>query len=291
MDQQLKKEGFAGQKLHVIPSATLKKAMGHPLCKNLYITDIGYYPNAKFHNRERVAGCQQHILIYCAKGKGWCQVNDTLYEIAAHQMVILPQQAPHKYGADTENPWTIYWVHFDGPYAASMISHLLKVSSFRAVDVPFNEARDTLFEKIYALLEMADNMDNMVDALLAFPYYLTSFGNSGANQRLELPDNDPIGKSIVFMKAHLAGAITLQALANQACLSVSHYCTLFQEKTHNSPVRYFVFLKMQYACQLLENTSLSVKQIGVALGFDDQFHFSRVFTKMIGVSPRGFRKR
>jgi AraC-like DNA-binding protein len=84
---------------------------------------------------------------------------------------------------------------------------------------------------------------------------------------------------------------SLQAFADEASISVSHYSALFRQKTHNSPINYFIFLKIQNACQLLENTKLSVKQIGNELGYSDPFHFSRTFTKVVGVSPRAYRLR
>jgi len=80
-----KKEGFQGQKSYMMPSSTLKKAMSHPLCKSLYITDIGYYPNAQFHSRERKKGCQQYNLIYCVKGEGWYNILDKKYVLKGNQ--------------------------------------------------------------------------------------------------------------------------------------------------------------------------------------------------------------
>jgi AraC-like DNA-binding protein len=85
--------------------------------------------------------------------------------------------------------------------------------------------------------------------------------------------------------------MNLKSLAGHVALSVSHYAALFQQKTNNSPVNYFIFLKMQHACMLLENTQLSVKQVAAELGYSDPFHFSRTFKNVMGVSPKGFRAR
>ena len=291
MKKQFKKEGFEGQKSYVMPLATLKKAMRHPLCKDLYITDIGYYPNAMFHSRERKTGSPQNVLIYCVKGAGWYQVNDERFELYANQLTILPQNISHKYGADKENPWTIYWIHFEGEHSKALIKHLRKDDSCKPLHVPLNEERSLLFDKLILLLEMADNMDNMLDAFLSLPYYLISFKALTFKQAGSRDDNNPVARSIAFMRTMLSAALNLNTLAAHVSLSVSHYSTLFQQKTHNSPVKYFIFLKMQHACQLLASTHLSVKQIAIKLGYEDPFHFSRMFTKVIGISPRAFRQR
>ena len=48
-------------------------------------------------------------------------------------------------------------------------------------------------------------------------------------------------------------------------------------------------LKMQYACELLEQTELKINQICCMVGIADQYYFSNLFTKNIGVSPSGYR--
>lgn len=71
-----KKEGFAGQRSCVLPTELMRQIAAYPLCENLYITDIGYYPHAALHARERREGSPKHILIYCVKGEGWYYLND-----------------------------------------------------------------------------------------------------------------------------------------------------------------------------------------------------------------------
>jgi AraC-like DNA-binding protein len=291
MNSYLKKEGFIGQKFCVLTASILKKAQNHPLCKGLYITDIGYYPKAKFHYRERKKGSKQYVLIYCVKGAGWYQIKDEKFQLSANQMVILPQKIPHKYGANAENPWTIYWLHFAGEYAVELMNHILLNDSYQPVPVLLSEERNTNFEKLLLFVEMANNMDNMIDAFLTLPYYLNSFRDSGIKSKMPSDEMGSVAKSIVFMKSRLNTMISLKSLAEHVSLSASHYSALFQKQTHFSPINYFIYLKMQYSCQLLENTKLSVKQIGNELGYTDPFHFSRTFSKVVGVSPRAFRLR
>ena len=100
---------------------------------------------------------------------------------------------------------------------------------------------------------------------------------------------DVVKQSINFMKKHLDKNLTLSELAEQAGLSASHYSALFRRKTQNAPVSFFMFLKVQKACQLLENTNLRIKEIATRIGFEDPYHFSRVFTHFMGLSPRRFR--
>jgi AraC family transcriptional regulator, arabinose operon regulatory protein len=54
---------------------------------------------------------------------------------------------------------------------------------------------------------------------------------------------------------------------------------------------YFMRMKMNKASILLITTDMQVNQIASKVGFTDNFHFSRVFSKIIGMSPQKFRKQ
>ena len=69
------KDGFPGEIMYVVPRPVLDKARSHPLVSPLTPTDIGWFPSARFHYRERPAGAPEHILIYCAEGSGWCEID------------------------------------------------------------------------------------------------------------------------------------------------------------------------------------------------------------------------
>ena len=65
------------------------------------------------------------------------------------------------------------------------------------------------------------------------------------------------------MQGCLHEAKTLQDFAQQAGLSVPHFCHLFKTTTGVSPMAYFHELKMKRACELLDHTNLSNKEIAL----------------------------
>src|SRR5688500_1993942 len=108
-----KKDGFEGQRAIVIPPTILASFCDkHPVVKQLYVTDIGYYPNAKHHHRHRLRGTEGNIIIYCVSGKGKARIEKQTYPVTAGEFILLPAKKAHEYSADEGSPWTIYWVHF-----------------------------------------------------------------------------------------------------------------------------------------------------------------------------------
>ena len=80
-------------------------------------------------------------------------------------------------------------------------------------------------------------------------------------------------------------------MAEEVRLSASHFSRLFAERTGHSPIDYFIQLKIQRACQLLNNSDWSIAEVAREMGFEDQFYFSRLFRKVMNMSPREYRKR
>ena len=71
----MKKDSFEGEKMLVLHKKSLKKLRKNRFTKHLYVTDVGYFPKAKYHYREREEGCSENILIFCTKGSGWVEMN------------------------------------------------------------------------------------------------------------------------------------------------------------------------------------------------------------------------
>ena len=287
-----KREGFQGQRAIVLPKKILELCAYTPPINSLYITDIGFYPRAEYHYRERLGGISQNILIYCIEGKGWLEVPSGHYDVNPNEFLIIPADMPHTYGADEKTPWTIYWVHFKGiqsPYFASLLSKQYK--EFVSYS-PFLDERIKIFDSIYKALESGYSLDNLTYSNISFGYFLASlsFTDKFASAR-HVIEKDAVDFSIEFMQNHLDVQLTLESLASSINLSVSHYSSIFRKKTGYSPVVYFNHLKIQHACQYLQFTTLRINEIASKLGIDDAYYFSRMFTKIMGISPLEYRNK
>jgi len=98
-----------------------------------------------------------------------------------------------------------------------------------------------------------------------------------------------IERSIDFMHKNLAKSLKLRDLAKIAGMSPGHYGMLFRKIREHTPVDYFNRLRIQKSCELLKTTDRPVGQIGESIGFTDPYYFSRLFKKVMGISPRLYR--
>ena len=292
MSATRKREGFKGQRAIVIPAKILAKHFdNHPIVKQLYVTDIGYYPNALYHYRKRIHGVNQYILIYCVKGNGWAIISDKKYNMSAGDFILLPANTPHEYGADEQAPWTIYWMHFKGSTSDPMAEELFQKVLMQTNKITFSDQRIKLFDSIYDNLEQGYGKHTAGYASILSWHFLGSFlYDDRFSPTPTQKSNDVTEKAIEYMHNHLKERIILKQLCSYLGVSLSHFSLLFKQKTGYAPIEYCIYLKIQKACQLLQFSLLRINEIAVEVGINDQYYFSRLFTDTMGVPPKQYRK-
>lgn len=91
------------------------------------------------------------------------------------------------------------------------------------------------------------------------------------------------------MHSRISDPVGLETLAREAGLSVSHFSEMFWEETHHSPMAFYTHLRIRAACRLLDHTARPVKAVALETGYSDRYYFSRVFKKVMGISPDKYR--
>ncbi|MCA1556685.1 MAG: helix-turn-helix domain-containing protein [Acidobacteria bacterium] len=92
------------------------------------------------------------------------------------------------------------------------------------------------------------------------------------------------------MRRDLRTRLTLNDMARSVDLTSFHFCHLFKAETGHSPVRYLKAMRLERARELLETTSLSVKEIRASVGLNDESHFARDFRTLYGLTPQKHRE-
>ena len=96
---------------------------------------------------------------------------------------------------------------------------------------------------------------------------------------------------IEYIEEHLDTALTLAQMAKAVHLSAFHFARQFKAATGSPPHRYVVARRVERAQQLLrESEDLSLAEIATHVGFSDQSQLSNHFKRVVGVTPRQFRK-
>lgn len=95
-----------------------------------------------------------------------------------------------------------------------------------------------------------------------------------------------------FISTHFAEEVDINAFARQLNYSYSYLTKAFYQEYQQSPTKYLIQVRLNYAKQLLtKHFELSIQQVGEMTGYPDQSYFSRMFKKFTGYSPLEYRNR
>lgn len=280
------------ERIYVIPDALIYDIKKHPLANSLYFSDIGCFENATNHSRERVNGCEQAILIYCFKGSGYYIENGHRKIVEQNTVLFIPENTPHLYASSKDNPWSILWIHVKGRNLSNYYSYHQHTISL--IPVPFEKQNRirTLFEDIFEILEQGFHFENLLYSYQVLAHILGLFFLSPNYNKLSMKESgSSIYTSINYMVESLHETLTLDDLARHSKLSPVHYSYLFKKNTGYSPINYFLRLKIQKACTYLDISDCPINEIAELLGFKDPFYFSRLFHKIMGMSPSDYKKK
>ena len=285
-----RRDGFLGEKQINVPKAVLSKFIRQKTFLNsLFITHIGYFPKALYHYRERKKGCDDYILFYSLDGKGYIDNRREKIELQPNQFIIIPPHVFHRYQADLDNPWTIYWVHFSSSKLKEFGADFNIERFYRPTDIHYNEHIIRTWIEMYSSLDAGYNAANIGYANLCLYRFISFFLFPNKIVSTEEPDS-PLDRSITYMKENIANRLTTEDIAKKFEYSPSHYTAIFKRKTGMSPIDYFIRLKIHYACQLLTQSELKIKDISEKIGYDDAYYFSRLFKQIMGKSPKEYRQ-
>lgn len=284
---QVQENSLHHHRYRVIPQSVLKRILNHPLCRNLFLTEIGYEDNTLFHPFTKRKLNIHYLLVYVVKGEGRYRVKRNTYTVSENDFFVLPVRYADALESLEEDPWSIYWAYFSGTHAPDVVQHLME-NQYAPRKAKSLVGRVAQFNDILHHLELMENIENLVYANSRFFSFLCSFRLMVLSSRKH-GKKDGVIQSIEYMRENISTMVTLEDLASVAGLSVSHYCAVFKQKTMQTPMQLYTSMKIQRACQLLLNRNQTIKTISYNLGFFDQYHFSKVFKHIMGVSPKNFR--
>ena len=93
------------------------------------------------------------------------------------------------------------------------------------------------------------------------------------------------------IETRLAEPILLQELAAEIHMSPFHFARMFKLSTGHSPHAYLTVQRMERAKRLLADSPLSLAEVANRIGYQTQAHFTGVFHRQVGTTPKVYRDR
>lgn len=281
-----KRDGFKGERMIVLPTEAFCDYVEHPQVRRLFLTDVGFFPCAEHHYRERKDGIEEYIFIYCTEGSGVIYVEGKKYVIHENEAFCIPRFRGHRYYACEENPWSILWVHFKGEDVKYFPLEECKIVKF--VSSNSTNRMMFLFELLFRVLEGNYTLGNFIYISQVLSLILAETYDR-EKHHTTLEQNRHVTKVVRYMYKHIYENMTLEQIAQEFDLSKSYLNAIFRKYTQHAPMDFYISLKMKEACKLLRSTNLYIYEVSQKLGYKDQYYFSRIFKKVVGISPKEYK--
>jgi AraC family transcriptional regulator len=93
-----------------------------------------------------------------------------------------------------------------------------------------------------------------------------------------------------YIDSHIGERISLNELARQAGVSRFHFARQFRLSTGESPMEHLRRVRIERSKSILQTRDATIAEVAARLGFSDQSHFTRIFGRLVGVSPGSFAR-
>jgi AraC-like DNA-binding protein len=226
---------------------------------------------------------------YVARGTGWLNLDGR--EVALRPGVAFtygPGIAQH-ITTDAKDLLTKYFVDFAGKRSRRLLEDLgMEPGAIVRVSNP-GEIQDA-FDRLVRDGQSNSGLGPTL-AITALEYLLLKTADTSSPLDVyHTPAYESYQRCRQHVLANFERLQSLAQIARECFVDRAYLCRLFRRFDHQTPHQFLMRLKMNAAAERLHETDLLVRQIAAEFGFDDPFHFSRVFKKAFGVSPHAFRK-
>ena len=212
------------------------------------------------------------------------------FPVSAGTVVVYGPSRPGGVRAAGTGPHGKYFADFRGTAAARRLKgaglHAKRVRHLANPGIAVE-----LFEQLLSCASLPPRQQNKV-AATTLEALLVRLGAEPENPRGPTARRRGVfDRCRDYLVANYATLRGLGAAARACRVGPEHFSRLFREHAGQTPSQFLARLRTQHAARLLQHSDLSVKAAGRAVGFDDPYHFSRVFKKIHGMAPRDLKRR
>jgi AraC-like DNA-binding protein len=249
------------------------------------------HPKDHFFSWENGRSLNSFTLVYITRGRGIFEsTSGGTHKIQAGDLFILFPNEWHRYQPDPTTGWDEYWVEFDGDQARQIMSHPGFTEKHPVIHLGHDDKILSLFIEIAESIERSSSeFEHIIAAQTSqiVAHLIASIRRTDQNTG----SAELIRRACCLILEQSNGSVDFTRMARELGLSLSGFRKMFRKITGLPPGQYLQQIRINKACELLQQTALSIGEISARLGFESIYYFSRIFKIKTGLSPRDYRNR
>lgn len=230
-----------------------------------------------------------YCLEFVARGRGSLTINGQTRFLSPGTIFTYGPGIAHVITTEADDPLIKYFVDFTGRRARRLLEdHDLGPGTVAQVGSP--DAMLHLFDDLVAHGAGGRRFGPQICATLVELLVLKTAEMQATEMHYPTGAFTTYQTCRSFILDHYLQIHSLEEIAKACHIDKAHLCRLFQRFDNQTPYHFVMQLKMREAAKRLQKRGSLVKQVGYELGFEDPFHFCRVFKNVFGLSPAAFKR-
>lgn len=252
-----------------------------------------------WHGRYHAHGAGGYEFHYFMEGQGALLINRAKYVIDSNIIYFVQPREFHSILPEAvEKPISYYAVLFTpepgNPVDEEIVGLMEHLWHARNRALP-GDAKDRFFlEDLYRLSKSSSECSRKAaeHALISILYrWFDHFKGASRSMRSSREaKNEHVERALGLMTKRVREKLSSDDLAGMLGISEEYFIRLFRHQLGMSPFQYFTRLKIEAASAVLVDNQLSISDVAYRFGFENPFHFTKVFKKCTGLAPREYRK-
>ncbi|MBR3470051.1 MAG: helix-turn-helix domain-containing protein [Lachnospiraceae bacterium] len=256
------------------------------------------------HEDEAVYHCHNHLeMAFVLSGKGKYHIEGEIYDIAEGDLMIFNPGIRHQalFLKQVETPTTEFFVGFTDVQFPGVCPNHVPVPGGGYVIHTKGELRQRIF-KICSSME-AEKATKRQGRYFMLKAYLMQLLILVMREQCE-PEKPVdsyvfestnkkyvVEKILTYFEDHYSEKISLDQIAENMYLSPFYVSKIFKSETGDAPIQHLIKIRLEKAKELLEKgEAQSVQEVAAMVGYDDAYHFSKLFKKRFGITPTQARR-
>ena len=256
--------------------------------KLLYASASRY--GGDWHSSPHTHYCTE--IFYVTEGHGQFQIEDEIYPVNAHDLVIVNPNVSHTELSHNANPLAYIVLGLedvelsltedkDASFCIINLKEIKDIVRFY-FDQIIKEMKETTPDSQILCHNLTENLVIHLNRQADFTVALAPIQRK--NPRVSIAVRQ-------YIDRHFKENITLDMLAELSHVSKYHMVHVFTEEYGISPINYLIYKRIEEGKQLLQQTDYSLALIGRTLGFSSPSYFSQAFKKQVNCTPMEYRKK
>lgn len=256
------------------------------------------------NNGESAARSHDHLeMAFVLSGEGRYCIEGEIYPVREGDLIIINPGVMHKalFCPEVDTPATEFFVGFSHIRITGCQENHMPLPGGQYIYHTAGDLRQRLF-RICSAMEAENSVRRqgryfMLKSYLVQMLLLVLREQCEPMERPKGPAFESAGRKYLvdqissYIEEHYNEKISLDQIAENMYLSPFYISRIFKSETGSAPIRHLIRIRLEKARELLEGGYQgSIQEVAALVGYDDAYHFSKLYKKHYGISPSQARK-